>query len=97
LLIVPTCVYDLTNAGFGSATENTEAFINRVAEVPLEFQPGEHYYLSIREGLMLVLETTANKGRTLPTLGYKDFFYSFIHFTKTLFTNRFESQTIAHL
>ena len=35
--------YGLTTAGFGSETETTEDFVNRIAEVPLAFQPGEHY------------------------------------------------------
>ncbi len=35
--------YNLTTAGFGSETETTEDFVNRIAEMPLAFQPGERY------------------------------------------------------
>lgn len=35
--------YKLGHDGFGSETETTEDFVNRIAQVPLAFQPGEHY------------------------------------------------------
>lgn len=35
--------YKLSTAGFGSETETTEDFVNRIAQVPLAFQPGEQF------------------------------------------------------
>jgi len=35
--------FKLTTAGFASETETTEDFVNRIAQVPLAFQPGEQY------------------------------------------------------
>jgi CubicO group peptidase (beta-lactamase class C family) len=54
--------YKLTNAGFGSETETTEDFVNRIAEVPLEFQPGEHFHYGLNiDVLGRIVEVVSGK------------------------------------